>query len=122
MDREGKRDKGRQETPAELTVTRHGSFCTVVMSPHARRAEALEVDSVATGAATVCRCAPALPRLLGWRHVSSASAGILALLGTFLEHFVDQTEFLGLVGFEKLVAVHGLLDLLDRLTGILGVE
>ena len=56
--------------------------------------------------------------------VTSASAGAvaLALIGTLLEHLVDQPEFLGLVGLEELVAVHRQLDRLDLLAGILGVE
>src|SRR3954454_18400462 len=64
----------------------------------------------------------ALGITLGGRNIPGPSPGILAGVGPLLEHLVDQAERLGLVGFEELVAVHRLLDLLDRLAGVLGVE
>src|SRR6185369_8545328 len=56
------------------------------------------------------------------RSLARARAGIVAGIRAIFEHFVDEAESLGLVGLEELVTVHRLLDLLDRLAGVLGVK
>src|SRR5689334_7158515 len=43
-------------------------------------------------------------------------------LRTTIEDLVDQTERLGLFSFQERVAIHGGLDLVERLTGKLDVE
>src|SRR3546814_8512486 len=47
---------------------------------------------------------------------------IVSRRGPLVEHLVDQAEFLGFVRRHELVAIHRLLDLLERLARIFGVE
>src|SRR5690348_3679805 len=57
----------------------------------------------------------------GRSYLASTGAAVLAGLGPLVEHFVDETERLCFVRFEELVAVHRFFDLLERLTGVLGI-
>src|SRR5215210_3323776 len=84
-------------------------------------------QEIRTGAPLPAQAAPESPspaegRGLGRSDVCCPGAAVRAGLGPGVEHLVDDAESLGLVGLEELVAVHGLLDVLDLLAGIFGVE
>ena len=67
---------------------------------------------------------PTLPRKrgrVGWGIIAKSS-GLFKLLNALLDDLVDQAEFLGASGGEKLVTLQRVFDLLDGLTRVLDVD